>query len=206
MEAEIRCFLCVAARSSSAKPWTDRVLRYDSGVGFIIAGVGAQRVGYCLLAPTEHVASICALTSTCLRKFKSFVATQLNTLTAWYGSLTYWEHGGIRAGKLTSACVDHAHLHILPGVVPLHIEPEGLVHYGDISEWWSDARRWRDHPYVAFGHSSTFCIVGPDPGVPQYFRRQVADFIGRPDEWDYAACPNYTIAKRTIDDIMRRSS
>lgn len=171
----------------------------------MVAGVGAQYVGYCLLAPAEHIASVCALTSIRLQKFEGFVATQLNTLTTWYGPLTYWEHGGVGAGRLTSACVDHAHLHVLPGVVPLHIESAGSVHYGDISEWWSDARRWSDDPYVAFGHTGTVCIVGPDPGVPQYFRRQVADFIGRPEEWDYAAYPNYALVKQTIDDAMRRS-
>ncbi len=208
MESEALCFLCVEARISPATPtpWTDQLLRYEPGVGSLIAGVGAQRVGYCLLSPTEHIVSICALSSDQIRTFEGFVKLQLDTLTGRYGPLTYWEHGGVSDGQRTSACVDHAHLHVLPGIVPLQIESRGLVRYRHIGEWLRDARRWRGLPYVAFGHSNDACLVGPDPRVPQYFRRQVARFTDQRDECDYAASPNYGLVRQTIDEVLRLPS
>lgn len=203
METDSECFLCVEERDPELTRWTDRALRHDRGVGSLIAGVGAQRTGYCLISPTQHVQSTCSLTDESLRLFAEFFATQARLLVNGFGSLTYWEHGGNDRDERTSACIEHAHVHVLPGTVPLTIAATGLVRYGDVDSWWYDAERWRGRPYVMYAYSDGSCVVGQDPGIPQYFRRQVAYFIRRDDEWDYAACPNYGVVAQTIDAVRR---
>lgn len=203
MQSNSSCFLCIERRGSRLTPWTDRALRYDRGVGSLIAGVGAQRIGYCLISPIQHVQSTCSLSDMILGSFAAFFATQVRLLENGFGSLTYWEHGGLEGDSQTSACVDHAHVHVLPGTVPLTIDAVDHVRYDDLASWWCDAERWRARPYLMYAYSDGPCVVGKDPGVPQYFRRQVAKFIARDEEWDYAACPNYDLVAQTIEEIRR---
>lgn len=196
------CFLC-RRHGTDQSAWFDEPLRIRTGVGSMVASVGALRSGFVLLSPAHHVPSVAALHTRASSEFKEFCAEMLANLKERYGDLTFWEHGGIESAARTSACVDHAHITVIPGIFDLEIDgAERNVNYVDIWAWWNDTDDWSTQAYLMHGNTAGHCTVAPDLGISQYFRRSVAAALGKPDEWDYAACPNYAGVRQTIDDWL----
>jgi hypothetical protein len=95
--------------------------------------------------------------------------------------------------------VDHAHLHVVPGRYKFPLPTPGSAQYPDLGTFLRDgAEEWAGRPYVITGQYDGPCEVGSDPGVPQYFRRRLAERLGRPDHWDYAAVPSFETVRETV--------
>ncbi|MCP2244255.1 hypothetical protein [Lentzea aerocolonigenes] len=200
------CFLCGAILGDRDIPWTDRPLFLDPRFGAVVPGAGALVAGYVLIAPTTHSPSLCAVP---LRSgFAEFLSTALDFLQEALGPLTYWEHGGTSADfrSPTSACVDHAHLHVVPGSPPLTLPSPSIVESDDLVALLDAAHAdWSARPYLLVGGTDRKCSLSSDIGVPQYFRRQLAQWTGEPHSWDYAAVPGETRMRETVVRLLRRS-
>lgn len=195
------CFICNSLKGTGDIPWTDRPLLLDPRYGGILPGVGAVTPGYVLLCPNEHYPNFSAAATA--PEMISFTEHMLRFLSERLGNLTYFEHGGEDASPVpTSACVDHAHVHVVPGHVPLNLPAEG-EHYASLGDFLADREaRWVKGPYLLLGHTDNDCSVTADIGVSQYFRRQLARLLDNEDCWDYAAAPMLDRVQQTIEMLI----
>lgn len=191
------CFICRAARDDEL-PWTDQPILLRPGRGCVLPGVGALVAGYVLVSPADHVPNLCA--ASVETGFADFLRQVLRCLGDHLGEMTYWEHGGVANPSFpTSACVDHAHLHVVPGSYAFKLPATAAVHSADAPTMLTEhSTDWRERPYLMAGSTSGPCTLVEDIGIPQYFRRQLATAVGTPDLWDYAAFPGEANVRATL--------
>jgi diadenosine tetraphosphate (Ap4A) HIT family hydrolase len=198
------CFLCEAARDPISPPnWYDAVLVNEAEVGLAVASVGQLVSGYLLVAPYVHVPSIAALSVALVPRFSAFVERVRAEITARYAEPTIFEHGGCTSASVSSACVEHAHLHLVPGRYELSA-PAGAVSttYHNLTTFMQSQDR-RAMPYLLWEGPDGKITVATDAQVSQHFRRQIAEQIGERDAWDYAASPFFSRLRDTIITFRR---
>lgn len=185
------CFICTARSEKQQNlPWHDVPLHRVDGVGLTLLGVGAVAPGYLLACPDAHVRSLAAIPQWMMAPFLSLVEEAVADLTCRFGPVLIFEHGDCESAVRTSACVDHAHLHLwaLADRVALTL-PRYWATYPNLRSFVTETRAAALPSYLLHSDESGGIRIGPDVGVPQFFRRQIASQLGHPDEWDYAACP-----------------
>jgi len=185
--------------------WHDRPLLLEEGVGAVVAGVGAFLPGYVLVAPSQHVAALSGIPEPSRDAFVRFLLGFVDDMESGLGEVSVWEHGGSSTDARSSACVFHAHLHVMPGRFnpPRDIPASGIEYRDGLAEFLHDSRRWLDRPYLLFGQPGGPCWVATDLGVSQYFRRHIARVLDLDEEWDYAAAPRYDVVRSTVDLVQR---
>lgn len=178
------CFICRVGSGLTNIPAMDRPLRLEPRVGIMLPGAGALDGGYVLICPTQHFTTIRdALSEN--PGFLDFINTSLNLYRGRIGPYSFWEHGsGSSCLVSRSACIDHAHLHVVPKQ-DFSLPPDGVL-FPELSEMDLDSEVLANGPYLLYGASDESIIVGPDPRVSQYYRREWALLLGLPDHWDYA--------------------
>jgi hypothetical protein len=210
LEPDLACFLCRASTGTIDIPWSDRPLWLDPRFGVLLPALGGFSVGYMLLAPIEHYPNLAAALHGDgeANGFTGFVETVLTYLRAKMGDLTYWEHGGAsRAGVRSSACIEHAHLHIVPGKLDLPLPPDHADHpaIGSALAALVGSSEVKDG-YLLMGRSPGRCFTGRDVGISQYYRREWARLLGRADEWDYLLSEDPALTRKTIAAFFSRQA
>lgn len=200
-----RCFVCALEDAARTPAWYDRPVREVPGVAMALLGVGAIEPGYLLVFPAVHVTSFAQVRTELRAPIVRFVEELRGLLKRHFGPVVLFEHAGcIRDDPMASACVAHAHLHLW-GVgdrVWLSL-PTGGESFRDLRAFMAVADRYVDEPYLLAQNPDGQVMVGRSNGVPQYFRRQIADQLGRHDEWDYGAFPYETLMSRTLSVFAR---
>lgn len=195
--AKAGCFLCDAATGRPG-PWYDQVLWTD-GSCIMIPGIGGLVPGYVLVAPSVHASSLIQAARQD-QTIPGSVMAALRHATSVFSLVTYWEHGGPPLPGRSSACVDHAHLHIAPGRIELAL-PGQKTRYASLGEALLTRSRDRTvdaYQYLLLGWNPGPCSIGADVRVSQYFRRQWAEVRGEPDLWDYALVEDSSTTHQTI--------
>lgn len=196
------CFLCEAATGTKDLAWYDRPLWLDPRAGLMVAGLGGFSPGYLLVAPIIHELNLHRAASQ-VDRFVAFVNEVLSFLVQRFGALTFWEHGAPGTGhKRRSACIDHAHLHVVPGRLPLPEPPLQRV-YATLDEALTmEKNLGKSEGYLLLGWTDDHVTLGADIRVPQYYRQEWARLIGRQDEWDYLVAENPNITAATIKQVL----
>jgi hypothetical protein len=163
----------------------------------MIAGLGGLEPGYVLIASSSHQRSLRAAARVQGLDFVRFIGKALAYLEHRLGPLTFWEHGAPHDQlRRSSACIEHAHLHAVPGSLALP-EPMECSSFSNV-----EAALKADRPdvdgYLLLGWSARHVLVGADPRVSQYYRREWARLVGRDDEWDYLVAENPRITATTM--------
>lgn len=194
------CFVCRSAGGAAASgEWYDKVLARSNGLALAIAGVGAVVPGYVQVCPIEHCGSLAEMDQSTIPAFLDLLDAVTGRLVSQFGDVIMFEHGG-SSGTSTSSCVDHAHLHVMASDIKQGLSiPGETVLFGSLEQFLLSSDSPARDRYVLVVESNGSCRIGGDPGVSQFFRRQVAELLGHPDEWDYAAFPNFENVQRTID-------
>jgi diadenosine tetraphosphate (Ap4A) HIT family hydrolase len=185
--------------------WYDRPVRHVPGVASALLGVGAIVPGYVLVFPATHVTSLAQVPRAQRAPLAEFVHDLRNLIVSEFGPAIMFEHAGCELDDpSSSACVAHAHLHIWAVGDRVRLSLPGEVRaFTDLATFLDDGDRHVAEPYLLAQNWQADVLVGPSAGVPQYFRRQVADQLGRGDEWDYAAFPYETAMRRTLSRLPR---
>ena len=162
--------------------------------------VGMFVEGYFLLIANTHITSFAHLPEQAL----SNVEEQINDIAAAYapnfGPYLTFEHGS--AGEEASgrsACIEHAHIHLIP--------------VADVAgDYLRRKLAWRVIPSLAglaaFSKQNYFHLalrgehlILPNPNFPsQWVRREVASVLGA-DNWDWAAYAGKRELKQTLSRI-----
>ena len=197
----VDCLFCdVQAQPARDLDWYDRPLAQVPGVGAVIPGLGAFVPGYVLIFPEQHVESILKIPRERSDAFSLLLAKTAKAIRAVYGPLTIFEHGSCTRRDLRrSACLDHAHIHLLPGSYGLLCHLQKL---GRISLDRTDFSGLVEHVGYLYLHEPTlaprYC---PDPGVSQFFRKRIAEQMGIPEEWDYLMYPPLDNVRQTVSRL-----
>jgi diadenosine tetraphosphate (Ap4A) HIT family hydrolase len=192
------CFLC-RSTTDSKSPWYDEVLMDADQTGIVIAAVGALTPGHVLVSPIRHVHSVRSLPVNEAIKLIPVVHHVRSVLERIYGTSTVmFEHGGCSADKPSSACVQHAHLHLLPGNCVFSLPATDSI-FESLDDFLAAGQTF--DAYLAFEDSGGRVHQGKDVGVSQYFRRQFKDSSAEPESWDYAADPRLETVADTIKTL-----
>lgn len=182
------CLFCRATRSiPDDLQWHDRPIARVPGVGGVIPGLGAFVPGYVLVFPEQHVESTLRIRGQAGSAFGELLSRTIRSVTEVFGPVTVFEHGSCaQRNRRRSACIDHAHTHVMPGVYGLSsFMPKPSDRPADRAEQNVTA----DVGYLLLDEPPHGPQYGPDPGVSQYMRRCIATKLGIPDEWDYLLFP-----------------
>jgi hypothetical protein len=164
----------------------------------MVPGLGGFCPGYVLIAPLDHELNLRSA-ATKEDGFVSFVDGALKFLADRLGRLTFWEHGAPTGStKQRSACIDHAHLHVVPGQLNLPKPSQGQP-FTRLSDALTKKTNLEEADgYLLLGWSDGQVIVGADVMMSQYYRREWAKLVGRHSEWDYLVAEDTRITEATI--------
>ncbi|MEQ9022811.1 MAG: HIT domain-containing protein [Pseudomonadales bacterium] len=117
---EVGCSLCleIAGHETGVCPEYDSIINTgchilaDYGSNVLIPSIGSLCPGHVLLCPKQHIASYRS-------SIRPNVTTDLPTAIdavkdKFKCQAVAFEHGTAADGKCRSACIDHAHIHIIP--------------------------------------------------------------------------------------------
>lgn len=182
--------------------WYDRPLFRSPDVGVAIPAVGAFVPGYVLASPTVHLSSVQGLPGAARAAFVSFVEEIVRRVQSRYGPCTVFEHGSCRQSeKRRSACLTHAHIHIVPGRYSFDRLRLPVQEFSSLVEFSEAPADRKLDGYLMYREPGGPVCYGRDLGVSQYFRRHIAAMRGSPDDWDYALFPYLGNIRATIDDL-----
>lgn len=197
------CFLCAAARGDPDMPWHDKPLWLDPRTGLMTPGLGGFLPGYVMLAPLAHEVNLRRAIATACSAFGSFLDAALIFLIQQLGPITFWEHGAPSGmEKRRSACIEHAHLHVAPGRLPLPLPPQPQIFPSLVDALTEAVRLDEADGYLLLGWSDGDVALGNDIMIPQYYRREWAKLIGRESEWDYLLAEEPAITRATIKLVL----
>jgi diadenosine tetraphosphate (Ap4A) HIT family hydrolase len=199
----VDCLFCQATRSiPDDLEWHDRPLIHVSGVGAVIPGLGAFVPGYVLVFPEQHIESTLRIPGEVGPAFGDLLSRTIRAVTEVFGPATVFEHGSCsRRNVRRSACLDHAHTHVMPGVYGLSSAVR------EFFRWPVDQLERAlstDVGYLLLDEPPYGPQYGPDPGISQYLRRCIAAKLGVPDEWDYLLFPRLNNVTETVKALSGR--
>lgn len=195
---EIRqCFLCdVITGPGDGREWFNQPLAVEPGAGVVLAGVGALVPGYVLVAPAVHVTASTLLDGCARPGFLALFEYARATLARLDPVVSFFEHGVCGPpDRPRSACVEHAHLHLLPGRHDLATPGVPVSHHPDLAAFLAGGPRDRSYFMYSAGGD---VVCAPDPRESQHGRRRWAAGLGVPDRWDYALFPEWPAVTETF--------
>jgi diadenosine tetraphosphate (Ap4A) HIT family hydrolase len=176
------------------RPWYDfRILDSDDTFVVVVA-LGALAPGHIMIVTQDHHDSMAELPAEGIHRLETVASEWAARLRRRWGKAFLFEHGGRTRG---GACIFHAHLHLLPLARPPIASAGRLL------------RRISDLPVVTQGRPYLLLSDGvdmrvdtnPESGPRRSMRRVIADFLGRPDEWDYLVFPNLDNVRLTVQGL-----
>lgn len=166
----------------------------------LIADVSPLSIGHLLLLPVEHYLSFAQLMDESGVQPATVLEKVSSLYRAAFGELTVLEHGS-SIGMRSSACISHAHWHIMPidgsrvnSLIMADALPSvALTDIGQLAGFGAA-------PYFLCGHGDEYHVYdGRRPMRSQYLRSIVGQVLGIPDPlWDYALVVRKELLRETI--------
>ena len=171
------------------------------------AALGHFVFGYTLIISKEHFPSFACVPQHLFPECEAFRDKVLDNLhNICQQPISIMEHGAVSRCQRGGACIDHAHLHLMPLATDLHpilSTRFSLDELGSISE----LRRFKDEqiPYLYFQREgSRGCGVKLAQDVPsQLLRRIACQAMGEPELWDWRVKPLRDVLQRFKNEYKR---
>jgi diadenosine tetraphosphate (Ap4A) HIT family hydrolase len=200
------CLFCAIPEISNPTNPEDEII--DESENFYAkAALGHFVFGYTLIISKEHFLSFASLPEYLFPELESFRDSVFEKLqNICQHPITTMEHGAINRCQRGGACIDHAHLHLMPlaaDLYPLLSERFSFSELGSISE----VRRFQEAQvsYLYYqreglrGHG-----VGLTEDVPsQLLRRIACQALGQPELWDWRDTPLRDVLQRFTSEYKR---
>jgi diadenosine tetraphosphate (Ap4A) HIT family hydrolase len=209
---QCQCSICAELRGTSTPLFksfipaaaASRVLQQNNEWA-LLPTLGPLTPGHLMLVPREHYYSILACSEETLSTSRELLNACSLKLAASYGQeILFFEHGATaESGRSCGACIDHAHLHIVPGpssfLVAAMSEFEPWVaadSLGDLQPYAAG------HPYLLIGSLTTAkCwLYRCSRDVPSQFLRRVLGDELKNRSWDWRKEPNAAAFFQTLTD------
>ncbi|KAA9008099.1 HIT family protein [Histidinibacterium aquaticum] len=199
MKASSEKFAWVA--NGTPRPRNEHVVR-ETERFIVVPTIGALVEGWLLVIPKRRLENFSLLVRPERDELTELLGELSVKLARYPGQLHLFEHGGPK-GSLVSCGVDQAHLHVVP--LQFSLLDEALAKT-DVN--WSSAPRIEElrpqlaqHEYLyawSAGNGISGTLKHPKS---QWFRKLIAQRLGRCDEWNYREFPHYEVADQTAKEV-----
>jgi diadenosine tetraphosphate (Ap4A) HIT family hydrolase len=207
---ELTCPFCLFLEEGSSPNW--RALFGNNSAGesiltsenhSILYDTSPVVEGHVLLVTNEHYPSTAAVPATVRQELQEILERAITAVEAAYGEVTIFEHGAASSVHNAGACVDHAHLHLVPGNHDLRNQIR--QDYPDLRSylnWDSLAGSLENQPYVATQLPGGEIHAAYAPAcATQYLRRLLAGSVGATERWNWRDCMRWRDKSQIIRDI-----
>lgn len=173
----------------------------------VLVDVAPLVEGHILVIPRVEVPSFAALSGEAAAEWPSLKSKLSQRLTDLWSPPTVFEHGS-SPDMVGSACITHAHLHLIPGDLRLDDalrDDELVVHRVAGHEEISGAiGPGRPYFYVEDPHGSSVVAAADHPRRPnQYLRRLAAHALGLPpDRFDWNVHVDRSLLRETLERLQ----
>jgi diadenosine tetraphosphate (Ap4A) HIT family hydrolase len=200
---DTNCLFCAAACCESTElPWYLRPIHRDPAC-IVLPGVGSLTTVYVQVTTRAHLQSSAQLPGPQRRRFGTILDSVTTAVQATYGGVTVFEHGGMADRTLRqSACIDHAHVHVLAGDFSFTSELVHSTEYESFDDFL--VNQPPDRPYLMYRTGSGPVRVASDVAESQFFRRRIAAQLDDRDRWDWAVFPQWDRVRETITFLRFR--
>lgn len=173
----------------------------------LILDTGPVVQGHTLLVSNEHYPSMAAVAE---NEQAGLEGARMDTITLMrevFGEVTLVEHGAATFARNAGACVDHAHIHFVPGRHDItgRIERDfGTM--TSFSTWRGLTTFFLRVPYLAIQLSEheIFGVTAPVCST-QYLRRLIAEDAGSTELWNWRDSIRWKDKSRTLRDLTLAS-
>ncbi|MQY05182.1 HIT family protein [Actinomadura macrotermitis] len=184
---------------------SSRIISHGSTIS-LLADMSPLTRGHLLMVSNRHYVSFGQLMIDHADAAKTALADVLPQYKASFGEPVIMEHGSTNSMD-GSACITHAHLHLLPlqlDQVHALMTLDGLssTALGSISDLAELGHA--DLPYFYCSDASTHRVYGVAQPMPRQYLRSVAGrLLGLDDpEWDYAVIVRKQLLRATVEEAM----
>jgi diadenosine tetraphosphate (Ap4A) HIT family hydrolase len=190
---DLRCPFCASTLHGSTSRF-DTVLA-SSPDARLLPALGMLVPGYLLITSREHLLSMAVLGADRLGEVLAWTTALTSALAPTFGDYLIFEHGSCAAGS-GGACVDHAHMHLVPLAQELAPHLIASVRWQELTEY-KDLSELRDGAYAYLGFGGRHMVL-PEPRLgSQWIRRQIGELI-HTDTWDWAVEPGWRQLQQTF--------
>jgi diadenosine tetraphosphate (Ap4A) HIT family hydrolase len=197
------CVFCLKfnAQRSSEKEEFDFELFSENG--FVVTpGLGAFVEGYLLILPREHYFSCASMPWSMIQYLNALVREVKQALLPIYGPTVVFEHGGSCSTAGSSACINHAHLHVFPTKYSLLSELAGIHRPQKLIAPMQFSTEHKNTSYIYFeDQARNAWLIDAEGLEKQYIRKILAKKHGVPEEWHYAIHEHQPNIARTIEKL-----
>lgn len=170
----------------------------------LVADISPLGIGHTLLVPRNHYINFGTIPEELADELDRFRGHCLSLISDHYGPATVLEHGS-SSNMRRSACISHAHWHLIPGLKsPIQIfERDGLRGF-DVCTWRElGGFAELDRPYFYYNFGSEHRIYSTNLSMPhQYLRIVMAEILGIPEpEWDWALSLRPELLRATVQEL-----
>lgn len=172
---------------------------------FLLPAPGCFVTGYLILATINHFLSFASLDNHVLGKVDTIWASiRDQTEHLGLGNYVLFEHGS-GAHSRGSACVEHAHLHMVPCRRPRELiealqkffSSEAINHVSDLGNVYDG------QPYIVIAFNSEVVFFRTPVVISQLSRRIVANQWGLGDQWNWREYPQRDNFFSTLELFQR---
>jgi diadenosine tetraphosphate (Ap4A) HIT family hydrolase len=186
------CLFCSIQETSTPSNPEDEII--DESENFYAkAALGHFVFGYTLIISKEHFPSFACVPEYLfpeLEAFRNNVFDKLHNICQH--PITIMEHGALNRCQRGGACIDHAHLHLMPLTADLYPTLSERFSFDELGSI-SGVRRFKDAqvPYLYYQREGLDSHgVGLSQDVPSQMLRQIAcQALGTPELWDWRNRP-----------------
>lgn len=207
------CSICAELRGTSPPLHTSRIpgaeasrILRQNDEWALLPTIGPLAPGHIMLVPQKHYYSILACPEHILFASREILSECASRLGATYNQeVLFFEHGATAGGQKTcGACIDHAHLHIVPGPTSFILSAMSKVGPWTAADSLDDLRAEAEgFPYLLVGSLSTgMCwLYRCSQEVPsQFLRKVLATELKSECSWDWRKEPNADAFLQTLID------
>lgn len=172
-----------------------------------LPSIGSLVEGWLLIVPRDPAICMGALNHSQLDELTQFSTDLRKKLESRYGPTALFEHGPIHPKSTVGCGVDYAHLHLVPIGCNLREGSEKLLP----SIVWRQIEKLddltsvhaRNEPYLFLYQpelaDEMLVATSPFDFPSQLFRRVIAGYLDKDDEFDWKAFPHTEKMKRTYE-------
>jgi diadenosine tetraphosphate (Ap4A) HIT family hydrolase len=200
------CLFCSIQEISNPSNPEDEI--FDESENFYAKpALGHFVFGYTLIISKEHLPSFAYVPEHLfpeLEAFRNNVLDKLHNLCQH--PITIMEHGALNRCQRGGACIDHAHLHLMPVAADLYPALRERFSFGELGSI-SELPRFKDAqvPYLYYQREGLRSYgVGLSQDVPsQMLRRIACQALGTPELWDWRNRPLRDVLQRFTSEYKR---
>lgn len=213
---ESACLLCDIVNREQWVPFrglfpdrADSEILLETPSFVVIPDIGPIVEGYCLIVSKEHVSAMAFLPDEKQQELLVVKNVIREALLVSYGKSIVFEHGEVTFARNAGACIDHAHMHIVPTSIdfltrPTDIQFEEILHPSRLKDYVSN----RGYLYYENQSGRAFLSL-VDHCAQQYFRRKLSTCLGNGVDWnwrDYIRFADSLGTKARIQNMIEKLS